>query len=1202
MNVATVRLRAACVLLCVAVALTGCGGGSSTSNSGAGGADPGSGQAGGGPGSVGGASGSFSGPALTPTGGASLTVVHSFLTGQGNAGGLAWSDDGNSVFLADGSSAFSAMKINASNPSQPVSAAASGAANNLWSVGQSGGLLVFQQAPGTQTVGVDPNSFQVLWQVATGPSHAIATDGSRVFVPVEGKPATLIVLNSNGGQVASVPVSDGWANVSEVVADAAHQRVYVASGAGQGVPGGVYVFDTSQSPPVLLGKVPGASGGVAVDGSGTRLWQSVVGGINAWNLSNPVAPALLGTYTAPPFSSQHYGQATSGFGSLAVNAAGTRLYAAYSTVPVSSGQVGDQVDPAGVAIFDVSGSTPAALQGGNTTWQIGTDTSASGAYEIPQAVALSPNGQTLAVSYYAFGVRLFSVAGDAFAAQGQLATTGEARDVYVDAQGVMYVFNRDSLISLDPNSGAQIQAFPSASVVDGGWQSFRDGRIVVPGTVTQVVQLQNGGVAFQQFLPSPGGSRVWAVAFDGTTYLYSAGDAGTIYVQQITLSSSGTYNASLVGEAQVPGATGPFVALALGGTTLWALGPSIGLAAFDVSAPSAPRLVYQDTFTFTANDNHAGLVIAQGRVYAAAGTQGVGIYNPSTLTRSGWINGLDANFLDQAGTTFLVVSSSAPGGVYFYDISGNPDAPSLAAAYPGANSPTLRARVAGNLAYRLPLDGVDVLQWSQVAVQDPPGGNSSGGGASSSSGSGSSLSGSGGNNSNLVQAWQQALGLGSGFSGSAGGNTPGGGGATPSMSGGGSASGNRGGSSGSPGGATQGGGTTVVSSGGTPPPPSSGGKYPLLATAVESDNTFTGTYLGQHFDLILMHGFQADANGNSTSALNAQIKAANPNAKIIYYTFPQIVTGNEPWAESMPESYYLHNPPGSITQSARVARSGPGGMTIYAVDMSNPNARAFLEQQLVALLNQYGHFDGIFDDGYFEDGTIRFASGGACVNTAWDINPPTDAQAAAWHANNALWYSDLASYLSQNGYTLLIANSTSIRNDNSGSVCYEDDSDYLASVSGTMIEDGLHQSEQPASSVGSSPLWFGYQTGEIVRNLTHNPARIMYLLAGQTDYNLPPGQGWITWALATELLFTDGVHSYLQWQENTSLIDPAEVSYLTGINVGAPNTGDGHNGQAYSPDGSGLLWVRHFTNKTVTVNADPNNSRGGLPPLSATIR
>lgn len=1160
MRITVLRLRAVCAVLCVALALAGCGGGSSTSSStsGAGGADSGSGLSPGWQG-FGGASGSFGGAAFTPTGGAALALVQSLTTGEGTASGLAWSDDGHSIFLADGTGALSATKIDVTNPSRPARVAVNGAANNLWAVGQSGGLLVFQPSPGTQTVRIDPASFQVLWQVDTGTSHAIATDGTHVFVPVEGTPGRLVVLNSDGSRAATVSVSDGWTGVFGVADDASRQRLYVASGAGQGVPGGVYIFDTSQNPPVLLGKVPGPSTGVAVNG--THLWRSVGGVIDAWDVSAPAAPAHLGTYTAASFASAQYGQVTSGFTSLAVNGAGTRLYAAYSTVSASSGPVGDQVDPAGVMILDVSGATPVPLPNGNATWQIGTDTSPSGAYEIPQAVALSPDSQTLAVSYGAFGVRLFAVGSDAVTAEGQLATTGEACDVYADAQGVLYVFNRDSLIVLDPGTGAQIQAIPSASVVDGGWQFFRDGRIVVPGTVAQVLQLQNGGIAFQQFLPRPGGSRVWAVAFDGTAYLYSAGDAGTIYVQQIALSQSGAYTASLVGAAQVPGATGPFVALALGGTTLWALGPSMGLAAFDVSNPSTPRLVYSDTFTFTANDNHAGLLIAQGRVYAAAGNQGIGVYNPATLSRSGWISGLDANFLDEAGTSFLAVASSAPGGLYLYDISSNPDAPVLAAAYPNTSSPTLRARVAGSIVYRLPLDGVDVLQWSQVAA-DPSSHTTGRDHNTPSSGSGSGTT-----------------------STSSGSSTSTSGGGTSSTSGGGFTS-------------TSGGGSTSASGSGALPP----GKYPLLATAVESDNTFTGAYLGQHFDLILMHGFQADANGNSTSALNAQIKAANPNAKIIYYTFPQIVTGNEPWAASMPEAYYLHNPPGSVTPGARVARTGPGGMTIYLVDMSNPNARAYLKQQLVALLKQYGNFDGIFDDGYFEDGTIRFASGGACVNTAWDINPPTDTQAAAWHANNALWYADLAGYLAQNGYTLLIANSTSIRNDNNGSVCYEDDSDYLASVSGTMMEDALHQSEQPASSVGTSPLYFAYQTGAIVRNLAHSPARIAYLLAGQTDYDLSPGQGWITWALAIHLLFTDGVHSYLQWQENSSLIDPAEVSYLTGINVGVPNTSDGHNGQAYSPDGSGLLWVRHFTNKTVTVNADPNNSRGGLPPLSATIR
>jgi hypothetical protein len=361
-------------------------------------------------------------------------------------------------------------------------------------------------------------------------------------------------------------------------------------------------------------------------------------------------------------------------------------------------------------IFDVTGDTPRliAVQDGKV----------SGPYRlIPTGVAISPDGGTLAVSYWRYGVRLFSVRGDRIVPEGGVATAGEAHDVYVDGQGILYVFANETMQIIDPRSGQHLNDLPLVSGGDGGWRPFRDGAIVVPGPAATILKLAGGGIQFQQTLAGFG-SYTWSVAFDGTSYLYQGDEAGRIHVDQVSVAANGTYNVVEVGAVQVPAVgsgANPLLALALQGPTLWALGPNAGLAAVDVSTPSAPKVVYQDRFTFATNGNHAGLVIAQNRVYAGAGGSSLRIYNPSTLKMTGAIAGFDVNFLDVVGSTYLVLANywqtTNPEGVYLYDISQNPDAPLLVDYYPKsyANA-NFRARAVGTKIYDVPLWGVAVLQ------------------------------------------------------------------------------------------------------------------------------------------------------------------------------------------------------------------------------------------------------------------------------------------------------------------------------------------------------------------------------------------------------------------------------------------------------------------------------------------------------------
>ncbi len=708
-------VRMVVALLGAALVLAGCGGSTAPTSSPAGtglgttaGSPPGTPPGGG-----------STVPPITPSpeGGApnpgGFTLLGSYTTPQGNAAHLVWSDDGSAVYLADEEGFMSAARINAADPTHPTVAAANGQQNFLWAVDQRGGLLVYQASistNGTNTIGIDPGTFHTAWTATTGSSHAVATDGARVFVPLENLPGTLLVLNASGTQTASVQAPDGWTDVYGIAYEAGTHRLYVSSGpdASRGIPGGLYIFDVGQATPAYLGKIPEASWDIAV--RGTRLWRQSGPAVETWDVSNPGAPVRLGSWTAPVVSGPGGTPVQDQFGDMAVNSSGTRLYIVYHAVTASGGnQVLDW--PSGVMIFDVSGSAPQPLA--RQSWAVDAPY-----YEQPTAVALSPNNSTLAVSYWAFGVRFYNVANDAVAALGTVATTGEAHDVYVDAQGIMYVFAHDDIQIINPATGAHLQDIPFAGmVVDGGWRPFRDGAIVVPGPAATIMRLAGGGIQFSQTLPGFG-NFTWSVAFDGVQYLYQADDGGRIHVDQVSVNPDGTYNVVEVGSVQVPAAGGgsnPLLGMALGGQTLWAIGPNTGVVAVDVSTPSSPKVVFRDGFTFQTNGSHAGLVIGQNRVYAGAGALGLRIYNPATFQLTGSLSGFNVNFLDTSGNTYLVVANywyaAHPDGVYLYNIARNPDAPILVDWFPQpTGSANFRARAVGNRVYRVPLYGIDVLQ------------------------------------------------------------------------------------------------------------------------------------------------------------------------------------------------------------------------------------------------------------------------------------------------------------------------------------------------------------------------------------------------------------------------------------------------------------------------------------------------------------
>jgi hypothetical protein len=620
-----------------------------------------------------------------------------------------------------------AVKIDAFAPANPVISATNGSQNFLWAADQRNGLLVFQPSHGGATVRVDPVTFQTIWKVNTGRTHNVATDGSRVFVPLEGAPGTLLVLGADGSIQARIDQPDGWASVYGMAYDDGTRRLYISSSAdsARSIPGGIYIYDASKSLPAYLGRIPQASWDIAV--RGTRLWRQTGPTLEEWNVASPSSPILLGSWKANAVKGPGGTLVQDNLGDMVTDAAGMRLYVAYHAVTAEKGKAGHQVLdwPAGFMIFDVSGTTPQLLM--HQSWPADATS-----YEQPTAVALSPNGTILAVSYWAFGVRFYNVAADAVSDLGTVATTGEAHDVYVDAVDNLYVFAHDDIQVLDPRTGAHIRDIPIVGrVVDGGWVPFLDGSIVLPGRQPSILKLQGGKIAYQQTLPGfP--AYTWSVRFDGAN-LYSGTEDGTIYVTEIG-GTFGDYTSHLIGSIRVPRADGayggaPLLAMGLQGTTLWALGPTVGVVAVDVRSPTVPKIVYHDKFTFNVNGNHAGLVVARNRIYAGAGSIGLRIYTPGNFALTGTIAGYNVNFLDAItlGHPFLVLSnywySAHPDGLYIFDIGANPDAPPLVGWFPepkgGAN---FRARVFGTVVYRVPLYGIDTLQVgpSVPSPPDPP--------------------------------------------------------------------------------------------------------------------------------------------------------------------------------------------------------------------------------------------------------------------------------------------------------------------------------------------------------------------------------------------------------------------------------------------------------------------------------------------------
>jgi len=369
-------------------------------------------------------------------------------------------------------------------------------------------------------------------------------------------------------------------------------------------------------------------------------------------------------------------------------------------------------------ILDVHGSTPVELARYEWATDFGPAVNVIG-------LALSPDGTVLAASYQRYGVRLFRVSGDTITPQGMVNTSGEARDVYVDAQGFQYVFAWDNMQVFD-RDGRQVETYLPGFPMDGGWAPFEDGTVIVPASSLglMVLDLQGGRVTVKEILRSRNMTNAWQAIYD-PPYVYSAGTLLSVRGSGFQIGQVGdvlTGRGSLpitirelnqVAEVPIPG--GPIFAIAKYHSQLWCLSTVSGVLAYDVSTATVPRLIFHDPFTFRFNGPHARIVAARGRIYVCAGDASLRIYDPETLKHTGTIEGLTVDFLDTVGQDFLVVANywfpKMPDGMYVYDLRKNPDDPTLADRFPReGRSANFRVRVFGDHIYRVALNGLDIFE------------------------------------------------------------------------------------------------------------------------------------------------------------------------------------------------------------------------------------------------------------------------------------------------------------------------------------------------------------------------------------------------------------------------------------------------------------------------------------------------------------
>jgi hypothetical protein len=474
-----------------------------------------------------------------------LTLLQTAPIAQGNAAWLDFSDDSNAIFLANEESAESALKINTTSVASPGVLASNGAINFAWAVAQKGGFVPYSTSLNDQQMSIHPTTMAILATANGNRCHAIATDGAFAFVGREGtNPGQLVVLNKADLSVAFTVThsTDAFGAIYGMAYDAATKILALGVNSKDkdgnpvaGAVGGAYLVDCSPlptNPPVFKSRIAGVSSDLTING--TKLYRHQKGAdhsdnvLEKWSIANLTNPVLLTpVYTAPTEVPAGVGQGVSpSFGQMRTNTAGTRLYVNFSNLTTNDG-LPVKNWRAGIAMFDVTGNTPAPLNNGGGS-QSG---SLRGVLEFlgpfgywaqPTGAAISPDGTKFAVSFFDFGVQLLGLSGDTFTVGGKIATAGEGHDIHLDGNLKRWVWAKQSLQPF--NADGTVDTTDSAVgdgvvQIEGQWRPFRDGLWVAVqprNGFTSALDLNNTATSFIKQL-SLGVGQAWDAWYDSLT-------------------------------------------------------------------------------------------------------------------------------------------------------------------------------------------------------------------------------------------------------------------------------------------------------------------------------------------------------------------------------------------------------------------------------------------------------------------------------------------------------------------------------------------------------------------------------------------------------------------------------------------------------------------------------------------------------------
>jgi hypothetical protein len=617
--------------------------------------------------------------------------------------------------MANGESAYmNQIAIDVTSPASPRILAQAAAFPYLWGMAAAGDMAVFASSVDPGIGAYRSTTLARIWQrPLPATTHAVATDGTNVFVPQEGMAALLVLDGKTGATrgTARLPAGAMFGKVYGTVYQSG--RVYAADPAL-----GVVVFDAAEpASPSYVTRFGRGTSNIAV--MGMRAWvvpTSFGGGgttLECWDLSRPRAPSRVGEYSLPAARANGTTVRPTLF-APAVTANGTRLYVVFNDLNQDGNSSAGNAS--GFYAFDVAGASPRPL--GRFSYPIPP----TRGYAYPVAIAVEASGNVIALTSYYYGLQIWERgAADDWSVASTVPTVGECRDVYVDAAGNQTALARWVVTS--KTTGGRVSNYNEVGFLFEGWRAITPGTILVMDPISGSGFPRAYSVTRGQLSPlgtvKLSGGLVTDAAYDGSGYLYVC--SGTSGFTAGRIDPGHVANVTQIGTAP---AYAERVALN-GRTQAWVVSPKDGVTCIDIRNPSSMSILARDPTPFTEN-GMCGICVAAGRVYAACGSGGIRIYNPATLRWTGvltddpragkifptWVEAFTG---PATGKPYLVVchygdgiSYHPPEGLRIYSLA-DPDAPRLVADYPARGDANFRCRFANGYLYRCALWGVEQL-------------------------------------------------------------------------------------------------------------------------------------------------------------------------------------------------------------------------------------------------------------------------------------------------------------------------------------------------------------------------------------------------------------------------------------------------------------------------------------------------------------